>query len=103
VHGLDAYENRTAYSPEVSAVLPAPAAMVLQTRTYNDENGQPYAMEIYTPSTVSGNWEMDYSSDLQNWAPYTYGYGYGDGDGYDVDAFVSIDSTQPQVFFRVVQ
>jgi fibronectin type 3 domain-containing protein len=102
VISVDAYGNESPYSNEASAVAPNPAPMILQTQTYTDGNGQPYAMEINTPSTVYGNWEMDYSTDLQNWTPYTYGYGSGTGDGYDVDAFVSIDPTQPQMFFRVI-
>jgi len=102
VTSVDGSGNESPFSEEASAVAPNPAQMILQTQTFTDDNGQPYAMEIDTPSTVYGNWEMDYSTDLQNWTPYTYGYGYGTGDGYDVDAFVSIDPTQPQVFFRVI-
>ena len=73
--------------------------MLLQTKIYYDGNGQPYMMEINTPSTVYGNWEVDESTHLQNWTPYTYGSGSGTGDGYDVDVYISIDPTQPQVFF----
>lgn len=102
VTAVDEYGNETAFSNEASTAAPNPTPMILEIETYTDGNGQPYAMEINTPSTVFGNWEMDYSTDLVNWTPYTYGYGPGNGDGYDVDAFVGIDLTQPQIFFRVI-
>ena len=92
----------TLLSNVASYAVPVPPPIVLQTQTYTDGNGQLYLMEINTTSAVSGSWEMDYSSDLQNWSPYGYGYGYGNGDGYDVDVDVWIDPTQPQVFFRVM-
>jgi len=102
VNASDAYGNQSPYSTEVSAVPPKPAPMKLDTTIYYDGNGQPYLMEINTPSTVSGNWEVDSSSDLQNWTPYQDGYGSGNGDGYDVDVYVSIDPTQPPVYFRAI-
>jgi fibronectin type 3 domain-containing protein len=85
-----------------SYAVPVPPPIVLQTQTYTDGNGQLYDMQISTTSAVSGSWEMDSSTDLQNWSPYTYGYGYGNGDGYDVNVDVWIDPAQPQVFFRVM-
>jgi hypothetical protein len=102
VDPVDAYGNVGPYSNEASAVTLIPPPMLLQTQTYYDGNGLPYLMEIKTPSTVYGNWEMDSSTNLQSWTPYTYGYGSGTGDGYDVDVYISIDPTQPKMFFRVV-
>ena len=102
VDSVDEYGNQSPFSNEASAVPPNPPPMLLQTKIYYDGNGQPYMMEINTPSTVYGNWEVDESTDLQNWTPYTYGSGSGTGDGYDVDVYISIDPTQPQVFFRVI-
>jgi fibronectin type 3 domain-containing protein len=98
----DGSGDQGGFSSEASVIAPLPAPMILQMQIYTDGNGQPYQMEIHTPSTVYGNWELDYSTDLQNWTPYTYGYGPGNGDGYDVDVYVSIDPTQPQVFYRVI-
>jgi fibronectin type 3 domain-containing protein len=103
VVAVDAYGNESLFSNEASAVAPSQSAIVLQTQTYTDGNGQPYLMEIDTPSAVYGSWEVDCSTDLQNWVPYSYGYGYGSGDGYDVDVYVSIDPTVPQMFFRAIQ
>jgi fibronectin type 3 domain-containing protein len=102
VNAVDQYGNQSPYSNEVSAKTVKPAPMVLQTQTYVDGYGQTYAMLIGTPSTVYGNWEVDSSTDLQNWTPYTYGYGSGNGDGYDVDVWVPIDPTQPPMFFRAI-
>jgi hypothetical protein len=102
VNAVDQYGNQTPYSNEVFAKTVNPAPMVLETQTYFDGNGQPYAMEIDTPSAVYGNWEVDSSTDLKNWTPYQYGYGYGYGDGYDVQVYVSIDPTQPPTFFRAI-
>ena len=77
--------------------------MVLQIQVYLDgNNDQPYAMQIGTPSTVYGNWEVDSSPDLINWTPYAYGSGSGNGDGYDVDVWVPIDPTRPPMYFRAI-
>jgi fibronectin type 3 domain-containing protein len=102
IYPTDAYGNQGPGSNEASAVAPTPPAMRLQSRAYYDYNGVAFMMEINTPSAVYGNWEMDSSTDLRNWTPYTYGYGGGTGDGYDVDVYVPIDPTQPRMFFRVV-
>ena len=103
VAAVDAYGNESPFSTEASAVAPMPAPALLQSQTYTDDTGQPYGMEINTFSCVSGPWEMDSSTNLQDWTYYTSGYGSGNGDGYDVYAWVSVDPTGPQVFFRVVQ
>jgi len=102
VAATDNYSDQGPLSNEASVAFPWPAPMLLQVQTYTDDNGQPYAMEIDTPTAVFGNWEMDYSTDLQNWTPYTYGFGGGTGDGHDVDVSVPIDPTQPPLFFRVI-
>jgi hypothetical protein len=102
VNAEDAYGNQTPYSNEASAVAPNPARMLLTTQTYTDGNGQPYLVEINTPTAVFGNWEVDYSTDLKNWTSCQTGYGSGSGDGYDVDVYVPIDPTQQQVFFRAI-
>lgn len=102
VTSVDGYGDESAYSSEASAVEPQPAPMVLQMQTYFGDNGQPNLLEITTPSTVYGSWELDWSSDLKNWSYYTAGTGAGNGDGHDVDTYISIDPTQPQMFFRVV-
>jgi hypothetical protein len=77
--------------------------MVLQTQIIPDENGQPYELEISTDSAVSGSWEMDASTDLQNWIYYTSGTGCGNGDGHDVDVCIPIDAWVPRMFFRVIR
>jgi hypothetical protein len=97
---VDNYGDQSPYSDEVSAVAPNPPPMVLETQTAYDGNGVPYAVEVHTPSIVFGNWELDTSTDMQNWSYYTSGYGSGNGDGYDVDVWVYLDPTQPQVYFR---
>jgi fibronectin type 3 domain-containing protein len=102
VNAVDQYGNQSPFSNEVSAKTAQPARMVLQVQTYLDGNGQPYAMQIGTPSTVYGSWEVDSSPDLQNWTPYAYGSGSGNGDGYDVNVYVPIDPTQPPMFFRAI-
>jgi hypothetical protein len=88
---------------DASTAPPLSASMVLQTQIIPDENGQPYEMEINTYSAVDGAWEMDASTDLQNWTYYTSGTGSGNGDGHDVEVCVPIDTSAPQMFFRVVQ
>ena len=100
VAAVDAYGNQSPLSNEASAKTVAPPPVRLTTQTYYN-NGQPYLLEINTPSTVAGPWEIDSSSDLQNWSYCTSGYGNGNGDGYDVDAYVSLDPTVPQMFFRL--
>lgn len=102
VAAMDSYGNQGPLSNEASAVAPLPAPMRLQTQVITDGNGQPYAIEITTPSTVYGAWEMDFSTDLQTWYPYSYGWGPGNGDGYDVDVYASIDPSAPLMFFRVI-
>jgi hypothetical protein len=101
VAAVDAYGNQGPLSSEASATTPPPPPIVLQTHLYTDDSGQPFLMEINTPSTVFGPWQMDSSPDLVNWTPYTSGYGSGNGDGYDVDVEVSLDPTVPEMFFRV--
>ncbi len=84
----------------VAAALPAP--IVLQSQTYTDGNGQPHLV-ITTASTVSGSWEMDASTDLQNWTYYTSAEDGDSGDTRDVEVDMPVDPTQPQMFFRLVQ
>ena len=103
IAAVDASGDQGPLSSEASAVAPLPAPMVLQMQTFTDDNGQPYGMQLNTYSVVAGAWEMDSSTNLQDWTYYTSGYGGGNGDGYDVYAWISIDPTVPQVFFRVVQ
>jgi fibronectin type 3 domain-containing protein len=102
VAASDAYGNQSALSSVAAVVAPLPKPMKLQTQTYTDGNGQPYLIEVRSPSAVNGSWEMDYSTDMQNWSYYTSGWGSGNGDGYDVDVYVSVDATVSQVFFRVI-
>lgn len=96
-------QSRVLTSAPAVTLVPMPIPKVLQTQTFADDNGQPCLMEIYTPSAVAGAWEVESSTDLQNWTPYACGYGNGNGDGCDVDVCVSIDPTAPQMFFRLVQ
>jgi len=99
-------ERKAKESPGIngtSTVSPLPAPMVLQTQIIPDENGQPYELEISTDSAVSGSWEMDASTDLQNWIYYTSGTGCGNGDGHDVDVCIPIDAWVPRMFFRVIR
>ncbi len=102
VTAVDGYGNQTAYSSEASAVTPLPSPMVLELQVYNDDNGQPEYIEITTSSKVYGSWEIDYSTDFQNWYFYQSGSGSGNVDGYDVDAYAYIDPMQPQVFYRAI-
>lgn len=103
VGAVDGYGNLGPLSNETSVQTVSPTPAVLELTTESDGDGQPYYLEIHTPSTVSGPWELDSSTDLQNWTPYTNGNGSGYGDGYDVDVYVFIDPTQPQVYYRLVQ
>lgn len=103
VTAVDAGGQESPCSNEASALAPYPAPAVLQVQTCTDENGQPYLLHVTSGSTVYGAWELDGSTDLQNWSPYTYGYGSGNGDGGDVNAYISIDPAQPQMFFRLQQ
>ena len=98
---MDTYGNESPVSQWASAVAP----LFLQLQTINDQNGRPYRLEINTYSVVSGSWEMDCSTDLQNWTPLPNGAAAAaeKGDGYDVDVYTSIDPTAPQMFFRVIQ
>jgi fibronectin type 3 domain-containing protein len=102
VSPLDSYGVENILSNEVTYTVPVPAPIVLQTQIYTFGDDQPYAMEINTYSAVKGSWELDYSTDLQNWSPFAYGYGNGNADGTDIDVFAGVDLTQPQVFFRAI-
>ena len=100
VTAVDAYGVESPLSNETSYAVAMPAPLVLQMQTFTDQNGQPYLMELSVNAAVSGSWEIDWSTDLQNWSAYYSGYGYGTG--HDVDAYVSLDLTQPQMFFRLM-
>jgi fibronectin type 3 domain-containing protein len=100
IAAVDNFGDLSLFSNEAAVVAPAPPAMILQLHAYTDAAGQPYLLEINTPTAVYGYWEIDISTDLQNWAPYTAGYGAGTGDGDDVDVWVDMDASQPQMFFR---
>ncbi len=102
VTSIDVYGDESGFSTEASAVIPNPKPILLQTQTYSDGHGRPYLMRINTGSVVSGYWQMDFSTDLQNWTFYTAGYGLGNGDGYDVNVFVPVDPNQSQMFYRLV-
>ncbi|MGA2244412.1 MAG: fibronectin type III domain-containing protein [Verrucomicrobiota bacterium] len=103
VAAVDAFGTQGPLSNEASATTLAPTPAVLTSQVYSSGAGQATVIEISTPSVVSGPWELDSSSDLQNWTLYTNGYGYGEGDGYDVDVYFSIDPAVPQLFFRLSQ
>lgn len=90
------------YESPVASWASAVAPLFLQMQPSTDSNGQP-DLEINTYSVVSGPWEMDVSTDLQNWTPYTYGIGPGNGDGYDVDVPIPIAPAAAPTFYRVVQ
>ena len=104
VAAIDGYGDQGPLSAEVSVAVPEPA-MVLQSQIDYDDSGRPYQMEIFNPSPVSGYWELDYSTDLQNWTPWPWpiGSGDGNGNGYDVDVWVPIEAKAPQMYFRVIQ
>lgn len=102
VASVDGFGNENPLSNEAFAVAPLPPTIVLQTQLYPGSSGQPDQLLISSPTAVVGNWEMDSSTNLQTWTPYTYGTGYGYGGGADVAATVTLDPTVPQMFFRVV-
>jgi len=85
----------------VAAASPPPSPMTLQTQIDMDDNSEPVMMEIFNPLPVYGYWEIDASTDLQNWTYVTSGTGYGNG--WDVYYQAQIDPTVPQIFYRVVQ
>lgn len=100
VTAVDASGNQGAFSNEASLAVPVPAPMTLKTQTITDDSGNPYLLFITAEEAVSGYWEIQCSTDLQNWQPLVSGYGYGNGDGYDVFGYVFINTGQPQMFFR---
>jgi hypothetical protein len=98
----DFYGDQYGFSNVASYAVPRPAPMSLTFRTDTDDNGQPYQMHIYTTNAVSGQWEVDYSYDLQNWSYWTSGYGSGNGDGHDLETDAWLDPSQPPMFFRAI-
>ncbi len=98
----DSYGDQYGMSNIASYGVPRPNPMQLQTEVFTDGNGQPYLMQIYTPSIVTGSWELDYSTDMQTWYPYTTGTGNGAGDGTDLLVDVWLDPSQSAVFFRAL-
>jgi hypothetical protein len=99
---VDPNEPHMFFCLRTANAVSVPPPIVLQTQTITAGSGQPAFMQINTRSVVNGSWEMDYSTDLQNWYYYTSGYGNGNGDGYDVNVEVPIDPTEPQMFFRLI-
>ena len=97
VSAIDVDGNESPLSEEVVFTTPAPKPVTLNTELYTDENGQPYALLITGDTAENGSWELDYSSDLKNWSPYTYGYG---GDMV-VPVWFYPESESP-MFFRLV-
>jgi hypothetical protein len=102
VAAIDSFGVQNKLSNVAPYAVPVPPPAVLQSQTFTDENGKPYLMRINSSSAVCGAWELDYSTDLENWSPFTYGYGYGNGDGYDVEVYTFLDSSQTQIFFRLI-
>ena len=99
VSSIDVYGDESALSNEAAYVVPPPDPIVLKAQTFTDGSGQPY-LEISARAAVNGSWEMDASTDLQNWNYYSSGYGYGYGNDVIVDVWP--DPNEPQMFFRVI-
>lgn len=98
ISSSDSAGNESALSEEISfTYTPPPPPVTLQAQTFNDDNGQPYVMAITATGSGDNWWEMDYSTDLQTWNPYTYGY------GSDVTVLVWLaETSEPQMFFRLL-
>jgi fibronectin type 3 domain-containing protein len=101
VTAVDDSGNESPPSNQAVSVAPVPPPFTLQTQISTEQNGLPN-MEIYSPSVVYGLWEVDSSTDLQNWVPYAYGFGPGNGDGNDLRVGMEVDPTAPPMFFRAI-
>jgi hypothetical protein len=99
ISAIDIYNIESPLSNEASYVVPLPDPSVLQMQTFTDGNGQSY-LEISASAAVYGAWEMDCSTDLQNWNYYYSDYGYGSGNDVIVD--VSLDPNALRMFFRLI-
>lgn len=99
VSGITSFGFESERSAESSCYVPVPEPVKLQTQTLLDENGVPYYLIINAAGAVAGWWELDSSTDLQNWSYYSSGYGYGYGE--DVNVYVWMDPSVPVMYFRL--
>ena len=74
VAAADSVGNESVLSEEVAYTVPLPPPVTLVAQAFAEADGQPAYMVITTPDSVFGWWEMDCSTDLQNWDLYAFGY-----------------------------
>ncbi len=105
VSATDSEGDESALSEEISYTVPLPPPVTLAAQVFPEADGQPPYMVITTTDSLIGWWEVDCSTDLQNWGVYRFGYSYSDvlryGGGLNLR--VPLDPAQPQMFFRLLK
>jgi hypothetical protein len=95
VAAMDADGQQSRLSAETSYTVPLPPRVPLTSEIYYDGSGMPYGMSIMAAWASPFDWELDYSTDLQNWSPWAAGH------GTDCWSYVNF-SWGDQFFFRLV-
>ena len=94
VTAVDMNGHSSPLSAELSYTVPVPPPVPLQTEVYYDGDGVAYGMAVSGSWSSPTDWELDYSTDLQNWYPWQYGH------GTDAWTYVGFD-WGAQFFFRL--
>ena len=95
VKSVDMDGNSSPLSAELSMTIPVPQPVPLQTEIYRADDGIAYGMSIAGTWDSPTDWELDFTTDLENWYPWQYGHG--------TDFWTYVDfSWGDQFFFRLV-
>jgi hypothetical protein len=86
----------SALSQEISYTVPVLPPPVIQYTVDRDENGNPLILEMTANWSLTADWELDYSFDLQNWYMWQAGTGTACGANADFSLFGS------QAYYRVI-
>jgi hypothetical protein len=75
VMSVDINGNSSPLSPEISLTVPKPQPVPLQEYVYYAGDGAAVGMMIFATWDSPTDWELDYSTDLENWYPWESGHG----------------------------
>ena len=75
VTAVDIDGHRSPRSAEISFTIPVPQPVPLHTEVYYNGEGVAYGMGVSGSWDSPTDWELDYSTDLQNWSPWQTGHG----------------------------
>jgi hypothetical protein len=86
----------SALSQPLAYTVPIPSSFAMQYQVDRDYSGNPTILELSSSWDIPADWELQFSTDLQNW--YSWQAGHGTAGGGNPD----FSSWGDHVFFQIV-